>query len=80
MEGGRLQRAEMVEVYRGVAKAFERGDTFMTKMIGELPESRGCLEPSGRFPSVPIFSDRFYQLRDFAIEHGERRLIFAAID
>jgi len=33
-----------------------------------------------RFPSVPIFSDRFYQLRDFALEHGERQLIFAAID
>jgi hypothetical protein len=35
---------------------------------------------SFRFPSIPIFSDRFYQLRDFAIEHGERQLIFAAID
>jgi hypothetical protein len=33
-----------------------------------------------RFPSVSIFSERFYQLRDFAIEHGERQLIFAAID
>jgi len=33
-----------------------------------------------RFPSVPIFTERFYQLRDFAIEHGERQLIFAAID
>jgi hypothetical protein len=33
-KGERLQRAEIVEVCRGVAKAFERGDTYITEMIG----------------------------------------------
>ncbi len=35
---------------------------------------------SFRFPSVPMFGEQFYRLRDFALEHGERQLIFAAID
>ena len=35
---------------------------------------------SFRFPSYEIYSERFYQLRDFAGEHAERRLIFGAID
>ena len=33
-----------------------------------------------RFPSCEVFSERFHQLRDFACEHAERRLILAAID
>jgi hypothetical protein len=32
--GQRLQRAEIIEVCRGVAGAFERGDTYITEMIG----------------------------------------------
>jgi hypothetical protein len=33
-KGERLQHAEIVEVCRGVAKAFEQGDTYITEMIG----------------------------------------------
>jgi hypothetical protein len=33
-DGERLQHAEVVGVCRGVAKAFERGDTYITEMIG----------------------------------------------
>ena len=33
-KGERLQRAEIVEVCRGVAKALQRGDTYITEMIG----------------------------------------------
>jgi hypothetical protein len=29
---------------------------------------------------VEVFSERFYQLRDFALSHAESRLIFRAID
>jgi hypothetical protein len=33
-KGDRLQRPDILEVCRGVAKAFERGDTYITEMIG----------------------------------------------
>jgi hypothetical protein len=33
-KGERMQRAEIVEACRGVAKALERGDTYITEMIG----------------------------------------------
>jgi hypothetical protein len=33
-KGERLQRAEVTEICRGVAKAFEQGDTNMTEMVG----------------------------------------------
>lgn len=33
-----------------------------------------------RFPSCEVFGERFHQLRDFACEHDEWRLILAAID
>jgi len=33
-----------------------------------------------QFPRIEILSTRFHQLRDFAAEHAERRLIFQAID
>jgi hypothetical protein len=33
-KGERLGRAEIIEVCRGVASAFERGDTYITEMIG----------------------------------------------
>lgn len=33
-----------------------------------------------RFPQREHYVERFYQLRDFACEHAERRLILAAID
>jgi hypothetical protein len=32
------------------------------------------------FPRIETLSTRFHQLRDFAAEHAERRLIFQAID
>jgi hypothetical protein len=35
---------------------------------------------SFRFPEVHLFSDRFHQLRDFAGNHHDAALIFAAID
>jgi hypothetical protein len=33
-----------------------------------------------QFPRIETLSTRFHQLRDFAAEHAERRLIFQAID
>ena len=33
-KGERLQRVEVTEICRGVAQAFERGDTYITEMIG----------------------------------------------
>lgn len=33
-----------------------------------------------RTPHVEVLSERFHQLRDFAAEHAEARLIFRAID
>jgi antirestriction protein len=33
-----------------------------------------------QFPRIEILSTRFHQLRHFAAEHAERRLIFQAID
>ncbi|MDB6046732.1 MAG: hypothetical protein JWM63_5283 [Gammaproteobacteria bacterium] len=33
-KGEQLRRAEIVEVCRGVARAFERGDTYITEMVG----------------------------------------------
>jgi len=35
---------------------------------------------SFQFPRLERFTERLYQLRDFACEHAERRLILAAID
>jgi hypothetical protein len=35
---------------------------------------------SFRYPSEEVFSDHFYALREFALEHTEAGLIFAAID
>jgi hypothetical protein len=68
-------------------------ETFHLKVPGNGFDGGLCADVTGvtvtlfalnhlsfRFPSIPIFSGRFYQLRDFAIEHGERQLIFAAID
>ena len=33
-----------------------------------------------KFGTVEVFSDRFHQLREFALEHAEARTILAAID
>ena len=33
-----------------------------------------------KFETVGVFSDRFHQLREFAFEHAESRVILAAID
>jgi hypothetical protein len=35
---------------------------------------------SFRFPSVAVFAERFHQLRHFASEHPNRRIVLAAID
>ena len=32
------------------------------------------------YEKVEVFSERFYQLRDFALSHADARLIFRAID
>lgn len=33
-----------------------------------------------KFESVEVFAERFHQLREFALEHAESRVILAAID
>jgi hypothetical protein len=66
-KGERLQRPDMLETCRGVAKAFERGDTYITEMIGiaiakrvwpeESPEYQAATEARRTFD----YRSRFWQ-------------------
>ena len=57
--------------FAGDVSADATGITAMLFTLSEL---------AFRFPRVEVLSERFHQLRDFAAEHAEGRLIFRAID
>lgn len=61
-KGERLQRAEVVEVCRGVAKAFERGDTYITEMIGVAIAKRVWSEDSPEWKAATE-ARRVYEYR-----------------
>src|SRR5579859_2447202 len=61
-KGERLQRAEVVEVCRGVAKAFERGDTYITEMIGIAIAKRVWSEDSPEWKAAAE-ARRVYEYR-----------------
>jgi hypothetical protein len=60
--GERLQRAEIVEVCRGVAKILERGDTYITEMIGVAIAKRAWPEDSPEWRAA-VEARRVYQYR-----------------
>jgi hypothetical protein len=61
-KGERLQRPDIVEVCRGVAKAFERGDTYITEMIGVAIAKRAWPEDSPEWKAA-VEAWRVYQYR-----------------
>jgi len=74
--GERLQKPQNIETCRGVAKAFERGDTYITEMIGVAIAKRVWPEDSREYKAA-VEAQRVYQYRadkfaksDFAISKG----------
>jgi hypothetical protein len=61
-QGERLQRAEIVEICRGVAKAFEHGDTYITEMIGIAIAKRVWPEDSQQWKSA-VEARHLYEYR-----------------
>jgi hypothetical protein len=61
-KGERLQRAEIVESCRGVAKAFERGDTYLAEMTGISIVKRVWTEDSPEWKAA-VEARRVYDYR-----------------
>ena len=61
-KGERLRRAEIIEVCRGVARAFERGDTYITEMMGVAIAKRVWSEDSSEW-KVAAEARRVYEYR-----------------
>jgi hypothetical protein len=61
-KGERLQRAEVIESCRGVARAFERGDTYITEMIGVAIAKRVWPEGSPQWKAAAE-ARRMYEYR-----------------
>jgi hypothetical protein len=61
-KGERLQRPENIAICRNVAKAFERGDTYMTEMIGVAIAKRVWPEDSPEYQAA-IEARRVYEYR-----------------
>jgi hypothetical protein len=61
-KGERLQRTEIVEACRGVAKALQRGDTYITEMIGVAIAKRVWPEESPEWKAA-IEARRSYEYR-----------------
>jgi hypothetical protein len=64
-KGERLQRSDIIEVCRGIAKAFERGDSYTTEMIGVGIAKRVWPEDSPEW-SVAAEARRVYDYRSKA--------------
>ncbi len=84
-KGERLQRAEIIEACRGVAGAFERGDTYITEMIGiaiakrvwpaDSPEWKAAAEARGVFE----YRSKFWPALDKRdMSHAEEYLTLCA--
>jgi hypothetical protein len=61
-KGERLQRSEIVEVCRGVAKSFEQGDIYITEMIGVAIAKRVWPEDSPGWRAA-VEARRVYEYR-----------------
>jgi hypothetical protein len=83
--GERLQRAEIIQACRGVAGAFERGDTYVTEMIGiaiakrvwpgDSPEWKAAAEARRVFE----YRSKFWQALDIRdTSHAEAFLTLCA--
>lgn len=68
------------EVLRIVVHSNDFEGTLSADAAGITVTLFSLSELAFRFPLVEVFSTRFHQLRDFAGEHAEARLIFRAID
>jgi hypothetical protein len=84
-KGERLQRAEIIEACRGVAGAFERGDTYVTEMIGvaiakrvwpeDSPEWKAAAEARRAFE----YRSKFWPALDISdMSHTEEYLTLCA--
>jgi hypothetical protein len=61
-KGERLQRPDIVEVCRGIAKSFEHGDAYITEMIGVAIARRAWPEDSPEWREA-VEARRVYQYR-----------------
>jgi hypothetical protein len=61
-KGERLQRAEIIEVCRGVASAFQHGDTYITEMLGVAIAKRVWPEDSAEWKAADK-ARRLYEYR-----------------
>jgi hypothetical protein len=61
-KGERLQRAENISICQGVAKSFERGDNYLTEMIGVAIAKRVFREDSPEWKSASE-ARRVYEYR-----------------
>jgi hypothetical protein len=84
-KGERLQHVNNVDVCRGVAKAFERGDTYITEMIGVAiakrvwPEDSADWEAANEARRVYTYRSRFWPALDIRDEtHAQKFLTFCA--
>jgi hypothetical protein len=61
-KGERLQKPASIETCRGVAKAFEQGDTYITEMVGVAIAKRVWPEDSQEYKTA-VEARRVYQYR-----------------
>jgi len=80
-KGARLNEAATVDVCRGVARAFERGDTFLTAMIGVAIAKRVWSEGSPEWKAADDARRRYeYQTKlwakheSYAVAHADEYL------
>jgi len=80
-----LQRAEIIEACRGVAGAFERGDTYITEMIGVAIAKRVWPEDSPEWKAaaevrrVFEYRSKFWPASDIRdMSHAEEYLTLCA--
>lgn len=71
-KGERLQRVEVVQVCRGIARAFEHGDTDITAMIGIAIAKRVWPEQSSEWTAATE-ARRAYQYRTRLLERIDRK-------
>jgi hypothetical protein len=72
-KGERLQRPDIVEACRGVAKSFEHGDAYITEMIGVAIAKRAWPEDSPEWRAA-VEARRVYQYRSKLWEKLEPKM------
>lgn len=71
-QGDRLRRADVIAVCRGIAKAFENGDTYITEMVGVAIAKRVWPEQSPEWTAAAE-ARRVYEYRAKLVEGIESR-------